>query len=74
MVTTMMSHDTNKSVNYGNITYSFNKNKMTRCILNKSINVTMKEPIYKVSCIVTGSKCAVMRSTSQLVDVAAFVR
>ena len=36
----------------------------------------MKEPIglYKVSCIVIGSKCAVMRSTSQLVDVAAFVR
>ena len=34
----------------------------------------MKEPIYKVSnCIVIGSKCAVMRSTSQ-VDVAAFVR
>ena len=28
----------------------------------------MKEPIYKVSCIVIGSKCAVMRSTSQLVD------
>ena len=25
----------------------------------------MKEPIYKVSCIVIGSKCAVMRSTSQ---------
>jgi len=33
----------------------------------------MKEPVYKVSCIVIGSKCAVMRSTSQLVDVAAFV-
>ena len=34
----------------------------------------MKEPIYrpKVSCIVIGSKCTVMRSTSQLVDV--FVR
>ena len=30
----------------------------------------MKEPsIYKVSCIVIGSKCTVMRSTSQLVDV-----
>jgi len=27
----------------------------------------MKEPIYKVSRIVIGSKCAVMRSTSQLV-------
>jgi len=25
----------------------------------------MKEPIYKVSCIVIGSKCTVMRSTSQ---------
>jgi len=34
----------------------------------------MKEPIYKVSCIVIGSKCTVMRSTSQLVDVVAFVR
>ena len=34
----------------------------------------MKESIYKVSCIVIGSKCAVLRSTSQLVDVAAFVR
>ena len=33
----------------------------------------MKEPIYKVSCIVIGSKCTVMRS-SQLVDVVAFVR
>ena len=33
----------------------------------------MKEPINKVSCIVIGSKCTVMRSTSQLVDVAAFV-
>jgi len=31
----------------------------------------MKVPIYKVSCIVIGSKCAVTRSTSQLVDVAA---
>ena len=29
----------------------------------------MKEPIYKVSCIVIGSKCTVMPSTSQLVDV-----
>jgi len=29
----------------------------------------MKEPIYEVSCIVIGSKCTVMRSTSQLVDV-----
>ena len=30
----------------------------------------MKEPsIYKVSCIVIGNKCTVMRSTSQLVDV-----
>ena len=29
----------------------------------------MKEPIYKVSCIVIGSKCTVMRSISQLVDV-----
>jgi len=28
----------------------------------------MKEPIYKVSCVVIGSKCTVMRSTSQLVD------
>jgi len=35
----------------------------------------MKE-IYKVSCIVIGSKCTVARSTSQLVglDVVAFVR
>ena len=32
----------------------------------------MKEPIYKVSCIVVGSKCAVMRSTSQLVVVFAY--
>jgi len=30
----------------------------------------MKEPIYKVSCIVIGSKYAIMWSTSQLVDVA----
>jgi len=29
----------------------------------------MKEPIYKVSCIVIDSKCTVMRSTSQLVDI-----
>jgi len=28
----------------------------------------MQEPIYKVSCVVIGSKCTVMRSTSQLVD------
>ena len=34
----------------------------------------MKEPIYKVSCIVFGSKCTVMRSTSQLVDAVAFDR
>ena len=33
---------------------------------HKSINVTMKEPIYKVSCIVIGSKCTVMRSTSHV--------
>ena len=35
----------------------------------------MKEPsIYKVSCIVIGSKCTVMRSTSQLVDVVVTAR
>ena len=45
--------------------------KKERKYCHKSIDVTMKVPIYKVSCIVIGSKCAVMRSTSQLVDVAA---
>jgi len=34
----------------------------------------MKEPIYKVSYIVIGSEYAVMRPTSQLVDMPAFVR
>jgi len=34
----------------------------------------MKEPIYKVSCIVIGSKCTVMRSTSRLVDAIARLR
>ena len=34
----------------------------------------MKEPIYKVSCIVIGSKCTVMRSTSRLVDALARLR